>query len=430
VVPRWFPSSISKGALVASKMITKTLVDSLAIADSEYFVWDTKVTGFGVRVRSSGGISYVLKYRAGTGRKAPTRRVTLATVGKITPEEARSMAKRIVGDVAHGDDPASARSRKRREMTILEVSSRYLSEHVRPHNKPSWAKEIELLLRVHILPEFGSKRIGDLTRADIKRWHSKMVLTPYGANRCLAVLRKMLSLAHKEWELRGDNPAVGIKLFPERRRERFFSQGELASIGKWLSDVQSSGVETAHFILTTRLLLLTGMRFGEVANLSWGEVDLSANVIRLTDAKAGARVVPLNSQAVTFLANTAQTGPFVCGPNGAGALTKGSYHAFWRRMVRGTGITNARPHDARHTVATMGAMAGGTAFILRDLLGHKTVAMTSGYVARTVDPLRELSEMIGSRIAASLSPVPAHGAAIVTIRKEKHSSGSQAKVAP
>ena len=140
--------------------------------------------------------------------------MTVATVGKVTPDEARALASRIIGNVAHGGDPASARSRKRREMTVREISNRYLAEHVRAHNKPSWAAQIELLLNVHILPAFGSKRIGDVTWADIKRWHSGMAATPYAANRCLAVLRKMLSLAHKDWELRDDNPAIGVKLFP------------------------------------------------------------------------------------------------------------------------------------------------------------------------------------------------------------------------
>jgi integrase len=90
-----------------------------------------------------------------------------------------------------------------------------------------------------------------------------------------------------------------------------------------------------------------------------------------------------------------------CPGAGEVSLTKGSYRAFWRRLLKETGLTNARPHDARHTVATLGAMAGGTAFALRDSLGHKTVAMTSGYVARTVDPIRELSEAVGNKMEAN-----------------------------
>jgi integrase len=330
--------------------------------------------------------------------------MTLAPVGKVTPEEARDMARRVVGDVAHGDDPAAERTRKRRELTVREVSTRYLTEHVRPHNKPSWAKQIELLLNVHILPAFGTKRIGDVTRSDIKKWHSEMSSTPYGANRCLAVLRKMFTLAHKDWELIETNPAAGVKPFAELKRERFFSNEELRTIGQWIAAAEEGRSELPHFLLATRLLLLTGMRFGEVATLRWTDVDLQAGLVRLKDAKAGARSVALNTHAVAFLANATKHGPYVCGPGDASEpLTKGSYHAFWRRLLECTGLRDARPHDFRHTVATLGAMAGGTAFTLRDLLGHKTVAITSGYVARTVDPIRALSEIVGERIASAMA---------------------------
>jgi integrase len=331
--------------------------------------------------------------------------MTVAAAAKLTPDEARALAKGIIGDVARADDPAAQRTRKRHEMTIKEVAALYLTDHVKPHNKVSWANEIELILKNCILPAFATKRIGDLTRAEIKRWHSSMARTPYRANRCLAVLRKMLSLAHREWELRNDNPAACLKPFPEKRRERFFAAEELKAIGKWLAAAEHAGSEQQAFILATRLMLLTGMRLGEVAALRWSDVDLSANVIRLRDAKAGARTVPLNSQAVAFLANTGKRATYVCGLGiDREVMTRFDYHAFWRRLIRATGLVNARPHDCRHTVATLGAMVGGTAFTLRDLLGHKTVAVTSGYVARTIGPIRDLSEMVGRRIGSALAP--------------------------
>src|SRR5262249_55674640 len=179
---------------------------------------------------------------------------------KLTPDEARLYAKRIIGDVARHDDPAAERTRKRREMTIREVAALYVTDHVKPHNKSSWAEEIELILNNRIVPTFGTKRIGDLTSAEIKRWHSRMAASPYRANRCLAVLRKMLALAHREWELRDDTPATGVKPFPEKRRERFFSSAELKAIGKYLASADRQRSENPAFILATRLMLLTGMR--------------------------------------------------------------------------------------------------------------------------------------------------------------------------
>ena len=74
---------------MATSQITKRLVDSLKPRQGEYFVWDGSLSGFGVRVQSTGAMSYVVKYRAGSGRSAPTRRLTLAKAGTITPDEAR-----------------------------------------------------------------------------------------------------------------------------------------------------------------------------------------------------------------------------------------------------------------------------------------------------------------------------------------------------
>jgi len=383
--------------------ITKRTVASLQATGRDYINWDGELPGFGVRVRPSGTKSYVVQYRAGRGRKAPSRRMTIGAASKLTPEEARAVAKRIFGDVARNNDPAADRGRERREMTISEVAALYVTDHVKPHNKPSWADGVESILNSRILPAFGTKRIGDLTRAEIKRWHSRMAATPYRANGCLGVLRKMLALAHLEWELRDDNPAAGVKPFPEMKRERFFSFDELRAIGEYLANAERQGSEDPAFILATRLMLLTGMRFGEVASVRWADIDLSSNVIRLQDAKSGPRTVPINSQAVAFLSNTSGRGTYVCGLSGTEIMSRFAFHVFWRRLKKTTGLKNARPHDCRHTVATMGAMAGGTAFTLRDLLGHKTVAITAGYVARTVDPIRELSEAVGGRIGAALA---------------------------
>ena len=69
------------------KRITKRLVDGLRAGTSEYFVWDSRLPGFGLRVQPSGVMSYVAKYRAGSGRGAPTRRVTLGRVGNLARVE-------------------------------------------------------------------------------------------------------------------------------------------------------------------------------------------------------------------------------------------------------------------------------------------------------------------------------------------------------
>lgn len=398
------------------RSLTKTFIDSLERTGIDYVEWDAGCPGFGVRVSASGSKSYILMYRAGKGRTAQLRKVTIGKPSNLTVGEARNLATRIRGDVAKGHDPAGDGARKRRELTIKEAAERYVADHVLVHNKPSWAKQVQLLLKVHIVPEFGAMRIGDVSRADIIRWHARKPAGGYGTNRCLAVLRKLFTIAQRDWAAIETNPASGIKLHREISRDRFFDDAEIASICDWLL-IQQSLPESSHFVLATRLLLLTGMRLGEVLNLSWASVDLNRNLVRLSDAKAGARSVALNAEAVAYLAEEKNRGVYVVGPNGGTLpLTKGSYHAFWRRLLKATDLKNARPHDFRHTVATLGAMQGANAFVLRDLLGHKTVAITSGYVARTLDPVRSVSASIGKHIGAAMAPLAGATGEVVDLK--------------
>jgi hypothetical protein len=50
----------------------------------DFYIIDTELLGFGVRVRAPGAMSFIAQYKAGKGRGAPTRRVTLGPVGRLT----------------------------------------------------------------------------------------------------------------------------------------------------------------------------------------------------------------------------------------------------------------------------------------------------------------------------------------------------------
>ena len=74
---------------MAGKKLTKRTVDSLQANGRDYIRWDGELAGFGVRVRPSGAKSYVVQYRAGRGRGAESKRMTIAATTKLTPDEAR-----------------------------------------------------------------------------------------------------------------------------------------------------------------------------------------------------------------------------------------------------------------------------------------------------------------------------------------------------
>ena len=279
--------------------ITKRTVDALKpAADRDVLLWDDELPGFGVRCRPSGRKVYFLKYRTAGGRQ---RWLTLGRHGPLTLDAARAKALREKAAVADGNDPSGARQRKRGENTVAMVADRYLAEHVAAHNKASIAGEARRIVETRIKSVLGNIKITDLTRADIKAWHQAMSATPYEANRALAYCSKMLSLAATDWELREDNPCLGIKRFPERKRERFFSDGELAKLGEALSAAERAGSEPPGFILLVRLLATTGMRLGEALEIRWSDVDLPASAVRLRDAKSGARTVHLGAAAVAIL---------------------------------------------------------------------------------------------------------------------------------
>ena len=149
---------------MATSQITKRLVDGLKPRPDEYFVWDGSLSGFGVRVQSTGAMSYVVKYRAGSGRSAPTRRLTLAKAGTITPDEARTLAKKTLGSVAHGADPAAQRAADKRASTLAEVAEQFLTEHVEAKRAASSAASYRDLLERLAIPEFGNARLRKLPR--------------------------------------------------------------------------------------------------------------------------------------------------------------------------------------------------------------------------------------------------------------------------
>jgi integrase len=68
-------------------------------------------------------------------------------------------------------------------------------------------------------------------------------------------------------------------------------------------------------------------------------------------------------------------------------------------------LSDLRIHDLRHGFGTRAAGLGANALVLRDALGHKTLAMTSRYVSRQNDPVRELTQRLGSHIELMLSGV-------------------------
>ena len=176
--------------------ITKRLVDTFRAAPVDCTVFDTVDLGFVLRVQNG---RRVLRRRVqGHARpRAPTNRVTIGHVGKMTPEEARAEAKKVLGSVAHGEDPAAEKTRQRRSLSLSDVIEIFLTQHAEAKRKASTAAWMRDALERIVKPVLGSMKLDAVTRPAVARLHSSMCDRPVQANRTLAILSALYSWAGK-----------------------------------------------------------------------------------------------------------------------------------------------------------------------------------------------------------------------------------------
>ena len=386
-------------------------------------MWDQELKGFGIRARVGGAKSYILHYRAGTGRGAPLRKLTIGKHGSPwTPNNARNEAKRLLGLIASGEDPAERRATERKALTVAELCDLYLAEGA-THKKPSTLKADLGRIVHHIKPLLGRMRLDKVTRADIERLSidvkaGKTAAPTDGERRpgsiatggsgvaaqCVALMSTLLAFAVARG-LRSENPARGVKKPLARKMERFLSEDEMARLAVAL-DADFNRTGNPYPAAAIKLLLLTGARRGEILGLQWQHVDFEHQCLRLPDSKTGAKVVYLNAPALEVLAGLSRTesSPYVI-PGKCERAPIGRIDKVWFRVRAAAGLRGVRLHDLRHSFASMGVAGGLSLPIIGALLGHKHPTTTGRYAHLSADPLRAANDMVGKRIAAAMNRI-------------------------
>jgi integrase len=409
---------------MAGRKITNRLVSGLKCTGSEYTVWDEALKGFGVRIRPSGAMAYIVVYRAGSGRGAPVRRYTIAAVGKIAPEAARGRAKAILGSVAHGQDPAADKTLERGTLNIAELADRFLAEHVNAKCKPGTAQFYRDILERIVKPVLGTTKADKLTRPQVSKLHSSLSATPFQANRVIAAIGSMYAFGSRASIVpEGMNPIRGIEKFREYHRERFLTGEELERLGSAIREAETLGIPwtvddakpTAKHVpkevrstliapasaAALRLLLFTGCRLREILHLRWEYVDFERCCLFLPDSKTGRKTVILNAPALAVLSSLERISPWVI-PGEDPERPRHDLRRPWSAITKRAGLTGVRLHDLRHTYASFGAGGGLGLPIIGRLLGHAQAATTARYAHLDNDPLRQASETIAGRIHAAM----------------------------
>jgi integrase len=380
--------------------LTKQTIMALPLKETDYFVWDDGLPGFGVRIRPSGARIYVLQYR---NRFHRTKRLILGRIGEITLDEARRAATVEKGKISLGADPADLRDEDRQSETLKALAERYLEQHCAGRCKPSTMAAHTWLLNKFILPYFGAHRVKEISIEDVARLHQKLRETPYNANRVLGLLRAMFNCA-EEWGLlpHNGNPAATIRSFTEFKRQRFLSEAEFERLFAAIEELEAQDVIGVYQAAAIRLLALTGCRLSEILTLEWQAVNLVKRQIILERHKTdrhGAKTIPLNAAAASVLETVPNVAgcPFVIvGKNNADHLV--NLQKPWHRVLAQAGISELRIHDLRHSFASFAVSAGLSLPLIGGLLGHGSPQSTARYAHLAADPLRAATERVGEMI--------------------------------
>lgn len=374
--------------------LTTEAVRAAPLLERDYILWDTELRGFGMRVRPSGQKSFCVQYRDLTGA---SRRLTLGAFGRLTVDQARDEARIKLGDATKArttpgaDDPVTAIAKAKAEAkahrasaTVADLAARYLDEHA-TKRKAATRTQAEALLRLYVLPALGAVKVAEVTPEHVDRLHASLSAKPIQANKVVALVSKMFSLAIR-WRLyAGVNPCKGLERFPEPRRQSRLDRDGYRRLGEALARIAAT--EAPSSLLAIRLLALTGARRDEILDLTWDRVDIERGTLRIVDHKTsrtrGEKEIVVGSRVVALLA-AAQAGrdadnPFVCPGRLEGGRLVGLQRP-WDRVRRLAGLPATKLHDLRRAFASVGEDLGYPEAMIGELLGHTARSTTRRYI--------------------------------------------------
>lgn len=386
---------IVKGKRLTDPYIQKLKPPTASGQQDEYF--DAIIPGLAVRIGTSGVRSFVYLYRY----DGKPRRMTLGRYDKETfpLEQARDAAREARSLINKGHDPAKqAESAKRKNIdapTVGDIADDYLEKHAK-RRKRTW-EEDERILNKDILPLWRDVKAQDIKRTDVVDLLDDIVArgAPVGANRTLAVIRRMYNFAVERSRLEM-NPAWKVKApHREQSRSRTLSEDEIRTFWNNLPNAKmSEGVR-----LALKLILVTGQRPGEVAGIHLREID--GNLWSLPGSRTKNRLdhtVPLSKlargvieEARDLLRDKQRKSddtisdwlfPALYGDR---AISEGALCRAISKNLEDLEVEKFTPHDLRRTAMTLMGKIGVSRFVQDRVANHKDQTMGGVYDRHTYD---------------------------------------------
>lgn len=368
-----------------AKALTVKSIEAMKASTGRKEIPDGLLSGLYLVMQPSGARSWAVRYRsAGVPKK-----LTLGKYPAIDLLGARELAKTALRAVAEGRDPMREKQVTRQLVSggadsVEAICKVFIERYAKKETRESTWRETERLFNREIIPAWGRRRIGDITKRDVIDLLDKITDrgSPIQANRTLAAVRKMFN-----WCLSKDKivatPCAGLEApSKERSRDRVLEDHELAALWK------AADAEGFSFGLIVQMLLLTGQRRDEVAAMTWAEVDLEAKTWTIPPERAKndeLHDVPLSDMAVRLL----QGVPRLSNRSGLVFSLNGDtpFNGFSRAKRRlddaiekifeadGAAEEQSMPwtlHDLRRTVATRMAELGQPVHVTEAVLNHRS----------------------------------------------------------
>ena len=379
--------------------LTDARIGKLKARDVEYTVWDTRLAGFGVRVRPSGRKSYVYHRHA----ECQSRKFTLGQVVLGGVDEARRECIEVWGRMQSGE-PVEGADGAQAPLFRDFVAGSWRAACYEPC-KQSTKTSKDWALNNQLVPVFGAMPLDRIDRTGVIRWFEGYSATaPGGANSALLVLRQIMNHAVARGHIE-TNPTRGVKRNPRPKLTRFLSREEIGRLHEVLDRYEARRPSSNVQADIIRLLLQTGCRKSEILNLRWREVG--NDTLELEDSKTGPRKVLLGPEARVIIERQPQSeSPWVF-PSPINPDRARTELDLWKRVRKLAGIEDVRLHDLRHTFASQAAMQGIPLPVVARLLGHAQVQMTLRYAHVSDRDVEAAAERIGGVMSGIMDRSPA-----------------------
>lgn len=290
----------------------------------------------------------------------------------MTLEEARQVALGKLGALANHQKIDAPSPRK--NPILADAIKFYLDGIENPHTKSCCRGYLDKFACLR------TKRITDISRSAIQRIHDDLAEHPVMANHAVKKLATAISKLAAAMNIPIDNPARGIKFFPEKPRMRFLSEKEAPKVIKALKRLQRSW---RHSVQADAILMMiyTGQRKSNVLSMNLAEIQHDIWVIPEEKSKSGREiVVPLNEFALEIVeSRRAQAKDgfiFSTGRNGEGKGHLQDVRKTFRSACRIAGVKDCHIHDLRRTMGSWMLMSGVPISVVSKTLGHSSIAVT------------------------------------------------------